>query len=282
MRPVLIAFLEQRGFASLAPLIPTSGSVYVLLFLVCGWLLSRRVRESSMSSRHMINLWIVGGAGGAIGSRVYYLAIHGRLWGSPPSEWIPASGSASWGAYIGVALAITAYCAIAGVRPLPWLDIGATLQPIGEVIGRWACWLAGDDFGRVTTLPWGIRFPQGSLAWSAHLARGELAATAPWSLPVHPQQFYLMANAAVLALLIKPLWRRYRHRPGVTLGVYLMLYGTTRFVWEFFRDPAAGGAVSGPSSSQTMCLGYLFAGATVLLVLRATTSTPPPTAVAPA
>ena len=68
-------------------------------------------------------------------------------------------------------------------------------------------------------------------------------------------------------LVVTALWRRTRDRPGFTFAIYLVLYGASRFGWEFFRDPAAGGADGGLSSSQWMCVGYVVVGA-VLLLLR--------------
>jgi phosphatidylglycerol:prolipoprotein diacylglycerol transferase len=116
-------------------------------------------------------------------------------------------------------------------------------------------------------VPWAIRFPRGSLAWSAQVARGELSSVASWSLPVHPEQIYLLLNAAMLFVVISHVWRKNRQRPGLTLAIYLVLYGATRFCWEFLRDPAAGGAAHGLSSSQWMCVVYVAAGS-VLLRLR--------------
>jgi prolipoprotein diacylglyceryltransferase len=50
----------------------------------------------------------------------------------------------------------------------------------------------------------------------------------------------------------------------VTFGVFLLIYGATRFPWEFLRDPAAGGARGLFSTSQWMCL-LLVAGGIVVL-----------------
>ncbi len=67
-------------------------------------------------------------------------------------------------------------------------------------------------------------------------------------LPVHPTQLYSSVNAAFLALILYLFWRRSRNtagsknttrlfsNPGCTFGLMFILYGTTRFFIEFFRD----------------------------------------------
>jgi prolipoprotein diacylglyceryltransferase len=97
------------------------------------------------------------------------------------------------------------------------------------------------------------------------------------SLTVHPLQLYLAANGLLVFFVVSAVWRRSTGTPGLTLAAYLTLYGASRFCWEFFRDPAAGGAVSSFSVSQMMCLAFLLAGAILLahrLPLRSSAATP--------
>lgn len=49
-----------------------------------------------------------------------------------------------------------------------------------------------------------------------------------------------MLNALLIFLIVSAVWRRRRSRPGITSATYLLLYGATRFGWEFFRDAPAG------------------------------------------
>jgi phosphatidylglycerol:prolipoprotein diacylglycerol transferase len=56
----------------------------------------------------------------------------------------------------------------------------------------------------------------------------------------HPSQLYgaFLEGIVVLAVL---LWVHRRHRrPGLTLGIGLVVYGIARFVDEFWREPNAG------------------------------------------
>jgi prolipoprotein diacylglyceryltransferase len=76
-------------------------------------------------------------------------------------------------------------------------------------------------------------------------------------------------NALLLFLIVSAVWHRTRHRPGTTLTVACVLYGSTRFFWEFLRDPAVGGTVSGLSLLQiTALVGIGIAGVIGVMTLR--------------
>jgi phosphatidylglycerol:prolipoprotein diacylglycerol transferase len=193
---------------------------------------------------------------------VYSLAIIGVN----PAGWLEApKGTVSWGAYLGALAGLLGYTGIRAKRPWVYVDMAASCAPLGSVIGRFACFLAGDDFGRVTQLPWGITFPHASPPFVAHLNAALILPGADRSLPVHPLQIGLAVNALVVFLAVSAIWRRTAGQPGVTLGAYLALYGGTRFFWEFLRDPAAGGAAAGLSVSQVMCVLFVAGGGAVLV-----------------
>ncbi len=267
MRPLLVAKLIGSGWAWLAPLVPTDGAVYAVLFVALSLLFLRRSASIGLPQETSLAALLSGAAVAIIGTRLFYLVTTGALFRTGPADWLDlGGGTASWGAYLGAIVGLAAYCRISGAPFWITLDVGASCAGLSEVIGRWACLMAGDDFGRITAVPWSIRFPSGSPAFRAHSARGLLESTAGASLPVHPLQFYLMLNAALVLALTTMVWHRWRERPGVTLAAFLLLHGSTRFWWEFLRDPAAGGASGALSVSQWTCLGMAAAG--LVLVWR--------------
>jgi phosphatidylglycerol:prolipoprotein diacylglycerol transferase len=208
---------------------------------------------------------IAAGAGAWIGTHLFPALVTGAVLRVSPWTWLGGGlGTASWGAYFGALAGLLAYGRL--IRPPAWafLDIAASCAALGPVIARFACLLAGDDFGRPSALPWAITFPQGSPAFAAHVSAELIPPNALSALPVHPLQIYLAANGLMVFLAVSSIWRRWSDRPGITLGAYLTLYGGTRFWWEFLRDPAAGGASGLLSLSQVMCLGMLALGTLVL------------------
>jgi phosphatidylglycerol:prolipoprotein diacylglycerol transferase len=83
-------------------------------------------------------------------------------------------------------------------------------------MGRVGCFLVGDDYGKVTDVPWGVAFPQGM---------------PPTNDLVHPTQLYEMAWLLPVAGL---LWSR-RWRSPFLFGEYAALNGLGRLVIENWR-----------------------------------------------
>jgi phosphatidylglycerol---prolipoprotein diacylglyceryl transferase len=121
---------------------------------------------------------------------------------------------------------------------------------IGHAIGRIGCFLVGDDYGRPSTLPWAVAFPEG---------------LPPTTAPVHPTQLYETFALLIVAWLLVR-WRRNGVADPVVLGRYLLLAGGVRFLIEFVRVNAH---VLGPVTlAQLWSLGLIAVG--VILVSRRT------------
>lgn len=268
MRPRIIDDLNDIGLGWAAGWVPTSGVVYAIMIGVLALVFLRRCRRLNLPLERALEVAFYSALGAMIGTRLFFLIATGAITRTGVLEWIgPNQGTASWGAYLGAIVGLGLYCWVTKLRPWPYLDVGFSVAGLGIFIGRWSCFLAGDDFGRITTSPWAIRFPPGSYTYAAHLTRGDIEPGAALSLPVQPLQLFLSVNGLILFFITTAVWSRTRHLPGRTFAVFWLLYGATRFQWEFLRDPAAGGARSFLSTSQWMCLA-LFLGAAVLLFLR--------------
>ena len=125
---------------------------------------------------------------------------------------------------------------------VPYPDAVRTMEErvpaiaLGYAVARLGCFLNGDDFGIVTTVPWGVQFPPGTEAFANHLANGWVSVGDTLSLPVHPTQLYHAAAGLLLFVVLrswKPAW------PGQRLALALTGYGLLRFGIEFLRGDAA-------------------------------------------
>jgi len=77
------------------------------------------------------------------------------------------------------------------------MDAIAAAIPAGYTFGRLGNFLNGELYGRITTMPWGIVFPQAekfsaSLKWVQEFAAkiGMEISSATVNLPRHPSQLY--------------------------------------------------------------------------------------------
>ena len=252
------AVVDHRVLAhkitEIVTLLFTRGLVYVAGIIGIAALFCRRSQRIGLSKHLTLPVAAAAGAGMIIGARLYSLMEAGGLLTGDPARWIGRHGVGSWGACIGAALGATAYLWFDRSHLLAVLDAGASCTGLAVGTARIGCLLAGCDFGRVTSLTWAIHYPAGSPAFNAHVVSGLIMPDSAQSLSVHPLPVYLSLNALVLFVILSAIWRRTRYRPGITFASAWILYGITRFFWEFLRDPAAGGAVTGIALSQKMAL----------------------------
>jgi phosphatidylglycerol:prolipoprotein diacylglycerol transferase len=112
-------------------------------------------------------------------------------------------------------------------------DLFALALPAGEAIGRIGCFFNGCCFGVPTS-----------------------SAPAVWQHDAwrHPTQLYM---AFVAALILVALWqvRNCMQREGDLFKLYLILWGSSRFIIEFLRQKDV--AASGWSMAQWVCLGLV-------------------------
>ncbi|MTH76229.1 prolipoprotein diacylglyceryl transferase [Paracoccus aestuariivivens] len=219
--------------------------------------------------------WVVVGvvAGGRLGfvlfyEPAYYLSNPGQilqLW---------HGGMSFHGGFLGVVLASWIYCRKHEIAPLRLADALAVAAPIGLGLGRVANFINAELWGRPTDLPWGVIFP------------GEAAQTCAGVTGVcarHPSQLYEAALEGVLLLFVLVLLVRRGglRRPGLALGTFVMGYGLSRFVVEFFRQADAqfitpdnplghvvGGAVWGLSMGQLLSLPMVLIGLAFVIYAR--------------
>jgi phosphatidylglycerol:prolipoprotein diacylglycerol transferase len=159
-------------------------------------------------------------------------------------------GMAFHGGFLGVLLAMLWVARRHQLRWLAVTDFIAPLVPIGLAAGRLGNYLNGELWGRVTDVPWGMLF--------AHPAAG--------ALPRHPSQLYQMGleGFTLFALLW---WHARRPRPlGELSALFLIGYGSLRFIAEWFREPDdfLGLLSLGWSMGQWLSLPMIVAGVWML------------------
>src|SRR5262249_53956952 len=130
------------------------------------------------------------------------------------------------------------------------LAAAAPALAVGHAIGRIGCFLVGDDYGRPTSLPWGVAFPEG---------------LPPTLERVHPTQLYEALALAVLAWLLFR-WRRAGVPDRIVFARYLVFAGAIRFAIEFVRVNLR---IVGPFTLAQMIAAALTVVGGVLWIRRA-------------
>jgi len=197
--------------------------------------------------------WAVVGV--LLGGRVFYILFYnlGEYLAHPLTMFELWHGGMSFhGGMIGVITAAFLFARRKKINFLAFTDPLACVTPVGLGLGRCANFINGELFGRTTDVPWAIVFPRGG------------------DVPRHPSQLYEALAEGLLLLIIIFLMSRspkIRARAGILSGTFLLLYGTFRFIIEFFRepDPQLGFLFAGATMGQLLCAPMIVAGIGVLI-----------------
>ena len=197
--------------------ISTFGLMMALAFLTGGWITSIRMREEGLDPEHAWSLLVYVMLGGVAGSKLYFAVdVHLRT-GIPFTDLLFAREGITWYGGLVVATLVGAFwCRRNGLSIKQVMDCTAVAGAVGQSIGRVGCFLVGDDYGRVTDVPWAVTFPRGA---------------PPTFDPVHPTQIYEILWLLPVAGF---LWLR-RHRSPFLFGEYIALNGFGRIFVETLR-----------------------------------------------
>lgn len=256
MRPRLVDALSTAFGSELAGrLVPTPAMMYAVAMIAVLVVFVRRSRRLGISSYHGVGAALWAMATGVIGARAAYLVVHLQRTLAHPTQILDlGGGTASWGAYLGGALGLLLYCQRHRLPAAPVADAMASCLALGVALGRWSCFLNGDDYGHLSSLPWAVRYPPGSYPFVAQVRAGLLDPLAALSLSVHPVQLYLSLNGLLLFTVMSLLWPRLRRHPGALFGLYWLSYGATRFLWEFARGDQPGFLHGNLTAGQVICM----------------------------
>lgn len=211
-------------------------------------------------------LYVTGGVilGGRLGFVLFY---EPSFYFANPLQ-IPAiwkGGMSFHGALLGCAFACWLFARRMGCNAFSVMDLGTAAVPIGLFFGRIANFINGELYGRPTTLPWGMVFPD-----AAYL-HPDVEPT-----PRHPSQLYQASLEGLL--LFVTLWLLSHRfgalkRPGVVTGTFLAGYGVARCIGEIFREPHEGHPLNiGPLSvGMVYSIPMIVAGLIILYRVRART-----------
>jgi phosphatidylglycerol:prolipoprotein diacylglycerol transferase len=185
--------------------------------------------------------------GGRLGYVLFYQPTH--FLAHPLEIFAVWQGGMSFhGGFLGVLAAMWLF---ARKNHKPWLaltDFIAPLVPLGLATGRLGNFINGELWGRPTDLPWGMIFPQID------------------NLPRHPSQLYQFALEGVTLFVILWLFSAKPRPTGAVSGLFLLGYGSFRFIAEFAREPDnfLGLLSLGLSMGQWLSLPMILAGVAML------------------
>ncbi len=220
----MIPFWHYQTYSIGGLTLQTWGTFVALGILVALLIASRKAKRAGIEAKHIwdISFWVVLAA--FIGARLGHVFFY--EWGyfrehlaDIPKIW--QGGFSSYGGFVGAALAGIVFLnklPVTGYRlPVTKLQIADILIagfPLGWTIGRIGCFLIHDHPGTLTHFVLGVRYPDGIR---------------------HDLGLYDGLNTLGLAILLLIIGKRLDERPGATVAVVSLWYGTVRFFLDFLR-----------------------------------------------
>ncbi len=207
------------------------GIMYLIGF-AGGWFLARRRASrpgSTWKPNDVDDLIFFCMLGVILGGRIGYILFYGlSFWAKDP--WYPfkiwEGGMSFHGGLLGAMGALVLFARLRKRKIADVFDFAAPLPALGIFAGRIGNFINGELWGKPTTAPWGFN------------VNGQV---------LHASQLYEATLEGLVLFIV--LWV-FTSRPRPRLapaGLFLVIYGSARFLVEFVRVPDAQ-------------LGYLFGG----------------------
>ena len=225
-------------------------SLAYIFGILIGWFLSKKVFITNYDIKEKFDDYITYIILGIIiGGRLGYVLIYNlgyysnnlidilKIW---------QGGMSFHGGLLGVIIVTIWFSKKNNLNPYEFLDIVALVAPIGIFFGRISNFINSELYGKVTKLPWGVKFIQVD------------------DLYRHPSQLYeAFLEGFILFIILFYFWsKKYLKIPGFISGVFLIFYSLFRFIIEFFRlpDEQLGYLIINLTMGQIMSLIFLIIG----------------------
>jgi phosphatidylglycerol:prolipoprotein diacylglycerol transferase len=201
------------------------GLMYMISFIAGYFLLKRlaKAKKLSLTTDDLYDLLFFLILGVMVGGRIGYVLFYDLgSYLERPLEilYIWQGGMSFHGGFVGVFLALYILCRRRGWSYGEITDLVCAVGPILGLV-RLGNFINGELYGRETTMPWGMVFPDG----------GDVVR--------HPSQIYeFLLEGVVMLLIMQWLYRR-NFFPGTVAWGAIGFYGLFRFLVEFVREPDA-------------------------------------------
>jgi phosphatidylglycerol:prolipoprotein diacylglycerol transferase len=261
MHPILF---ELWGFP-----VYTYGVLLAAAYLLGLQFALMRARSRGLDPNRVMDLgiWIIISA--LAGAKLLLLVVEWDTYSRNPAEVLSLvrSGGVFYG---GLILAVAVAFWYMWRHRMPLWQVSDSFAPgiaLGHVIGRFGCFFAGCCFGKPTSVPWAVTF---------HSEYAAQNVGTPINVPLHPTQLYEAGAELLILVLLVATERKGRPFAGRTFWGYMLLYGISRFIVEFYRGDVRG-TIGMLSTSQFVSL-LIVPISIVMLVILGRRESPAPTA----
>ena len=219
------------SFPTINPIALSIGPIHIHWYgiaycigILCGYQLAKQCVKKVQFPINLSDFASTIAIGIIIGGRLGYVLFYEPLYYAEHLIEIFAlwkGGMSFHGGALGAFIATILTCKKHGLSSHKGLDILALCATPGLCFGRIANFINGELYGRITSAPWGMVFPNGG------------------PLLRHPSQLYeAFFEGIILFIILAIIFQKY-YAQGRIFSVFVIGYGMIRFVLEFTREPDA-------------------------------------------
>ncbi len=201
------------------------GAMIALGILCCIFLAVYRAKKLSLNPEAVMDIAIFGVIMGFVGAKIMYAIVEFPTFLQDPMAVLGSEGFVVYGGIILGVITAIAYCRIKKLVFLEYFDLCAPSIALAQGFGRIGCFLAGCCYGRETTSPLGVVFPEGCMA--------------PAGVKLLPTQLFSSAGDFLIMAILLVYSKKAKHTGDVG-AMYLLLYGFGRFCIEMLRNDNRG------------------------------------------
>src|SRR3989338_1860596 len=198
------------------------GLFYALGFIIAYFLISYLAKRKSLplTKEDVADYILYLLLGTVLGARIFYVLFYNfPFYLSNPAEIIAVwrGGLSFHGGFIGAVIAGFYFCRKKKIHFYDLADITVMPLALGLALGRIANFINGELYGRITDLPWAVKFPD---------SEGFR----------HPSQIYESFKNLIIFLA---LWavKDKKLPKGFIFWLFVVMYSALRFIVEFTREP---------------------------------------------
>ncbi|MDR3356347.1 MAG: prolipoprotein diacylglyceryl transferase [Spirochaetaceae bacterium] len=252
LKPEIIPGLPVRWY----------GLMYIVAFSIAFVMYRKQVRERNfpMTDDQLSSLFFWGILGLLLGARIFATIVYETsdiyirrpwliFWPFRNGNFTGLQGMSYHGGVIGCALGFLLWSVVHRFQVREIGDMFGASVPLGYTFGRIGNFINAELYGRVTTGPLGMIFPDAatfpaSLDWVREAAKktgipipaSPSGASPDVNLPRYPTQLFEAFFEGVFLWFICWSLRNKKPFKGFICALYLLGYGVIRFVIEYFRE----------------------------------------------
>jgi phosphatidylglycerol---prolipoprotein diacylglyceryl transferase len=247
----------HKDLFSLFGYVVQTHAVVSLLAIILGYGVGLAMTRGTIYYKYLQDFILYGVVGAIIGARIWHVFVfQWPTYSQHPLQIfeIWTGGISIEGAIAGGIITLIIYTR---VHHISFWEMGDYLAPamiLAQGIGRIACFMNGDAFGKPTGSHFGIVYPKGTIAYDYY-----------GSQPLWPAEVWESQGNMILFCVLFMIFTFYRKKlpKGIIVSLYVFLYFLERFILEYFRgdSPRYGSLTGGQwSAIGLMIISVIFMG----------------------